>query len=789
MATLKKDRERELNVGILDTAVFLSASGSSWVPADQGPFGVRFDRKTEFGSGLSDWSVFLYASSPGGGQREWHTLGPLGFQPGWEYSGQREMSGGLGGDSYTIKALGSVGLGIPVSHVDPRLPLGLIFKESLRESQSGLGDQCGVKCDTGPTWPYGGVDSDGRVLSYGGLTDLFYYDATADPWASPTLDNFCGIGKDGLYYMNGQATLLGSFGTVAGGFNHRSWARCGGPSANDEKMGLWWYSGRSNVTIPSDGVVRCALTNGGGWESVPVRSYSRWVIAGDFDIQVDFSNYSPSSGPSDGGCWMEVYVDGENYTYCRRHVGGNFDKDVRIGGSWSSYSSAGPTGQSSGKFRITRVGGTISSYYWTGSAWAIIGSGKTGFPTGPIMVALSTGGTGGTYTYTVDYSNFIVNVGTVQYTSGWAREAAGTYRGSRVDFPDHALVACSRSYVDIIDADTNKLWMKFEKGGSAHPASSRALWPGEAFPRAAVMKDGLLMITYGNEVGGSDVGGCILVDFNLDIIAAVQDPAATAQVKAYVNYVSNQWWMNGLPNGLITARNTANGWYWDWGAIQSRGYRIYGADVANIDIYQYRAIAAIGGLTVHRWRRWFMDGGSSDDKAYYNPWSTYAVTSGPIWWCIFNRVTGELFYMDSTNLYSVALATYNATMTNAGTSTFVPDVTKALPEKPFGRLYPRFVRVVSSIYWPGPSGIWKISWPSGSWTLLYGSAESSALVKILKPGLIESITYKNIGASNYLVVAIADHNSKRWICVVDIDSQTLYDQWPVAGYGSLGIAA
>lgn len=774
------DSPRENQAGFGDSFAFKSASSKTpHVPADAPPAGHVEEFKREFAGGIGESSQFYTADSALGVQ-QWHTNPQIrgGYA---ESLIRREHSGAFGADYYELKRIGSVGGGLPISHVDPRLPMGMI-RDRLTEHAAGLGDVLAYGLGM-PDYGYGKTDVDGRTyIGNGGIVDVFYYDATVDRWHSPTASGFYGVGRDGLYYYDGQPTLQGSFGTIAGGLNRRSWS-FGGAT---ELMGLWYYSGRTSYTVIADGKVRETLTNGANWESCPIDSSFRWFLSGDFDVQVSFENYSPHSGPSDGGAWMEIGPDADNYTYVRRHVGGNYDKDVRIGGSWGSYSSAGSAG-TSGRMRVVRSGSNVSSYYWSGSSWTQIGSTRSGFPTTPVHVRCSTGGTGGTYTYTVDWFDFIINSGTVIYTAGWAREAAGTYRGSRPDFPTHSLIVCTATTVDIIDADNNKLWMRFERG------SERMLhtWsPGTQSPARVAMKDGVLVIANRTPLGSTQEGGGIVVDFNVDGVFQARDAAsgATGSVLRPANYVSSENWMNFVAYGLIVGRNSGKGWMWDNNQFRIQGYQCHDVDIAFSGAYCYRAFATTDGVTIHRWYRWRLEGDGGVGGHILAPLSTYATTAGPIHWCAFDPETMALYYMSSSGLHSVNKTTYEATLTAAGNTQFTPDTTATLPESA-SAIQKTALKIGTGVYWPGSMCIWLSTWP-GAWTKLYGPPGSGAFSEMLPEGCtIESMSYK-IGTdlATYLFVCIREKSGARWLLVINETSRVLGDRILISGPSAAAVA-
>jgi hypothetical protein len=687
------------------------------------------------------------------------------------------------GDANAFKPLGTTGLRTPP--LPPGQAIGLLAdiqpeRYIPQEMQAGASDSALTVLGLPPDYSPLKTDGDGRqYLTDHAILDLLYYDATQDPWHTPGA-GFYGAGRDGIWYYDGQACQFGNFGTLAGGFNNRSWSRCGGPTTNTEKMGLWWYSGRSSVTMVADDTVRIANLNGTNWETIGIRNAFRWTIAGDFDIQINFANFTPLTGPSDGNLGFEFYVDGENYFYVRRHTNYNtqqYDKDVRIDGSWRQYQTAGTAG-ASGKLRLVRSGSNVSSYYWNGSSWSQIGSTYSGFPTRNGYINIFVGGTG-TYNYQADISAFTINAGTVVNTAGWAREVAGAYRGSRADFPTHALIAVTSNGLDIIDADNNKMWMRFEKG------SNRMLFNwgvNTQRPRQVAMRDGQLLLAYGAHPDDGEEGAGILVDFNVDGIFMSRDTGSsnTGTPLRYAEWISNEWWMNGLPQGVVQGRNSGKGWLnWDWGQYRIQGYRVLGVDIANSGGYNYTLFATSNGMTVRRWHRWYLEGSTPD--ALGGPDSTYASTAGPFYGCYFDQASLRLFYHSVTTLYYADQATWTATLTAAGNTTFTPGGSVVLPgTSPEGFAIRRKPRLIgATLFVCAGDGVYTTAWPTtpgDTWHKTYGAVGSDATYPLLPTGMIVSYNFRTDSGTVYLIVTTKNPRYGRVLTVINTTTNTVYDR-------------
>ena len=82
--------------------------------------------------------------------------------------------------------------------------------------------------------------------------------------------------------------------------------------------------------------------------------------------------------------------------------------------------------------------------------------------------AVALGGTGVSVTFTS--TNY--NIGDVFKIASWFVEPSGSTRGAKAQFPERSYVDATATDVEIIDADTQKLWMKFATGTNLMLATS-----------------------------------------------------------------------------------------------------------------------------------------------------------------------------------------------------------------------------------------------------------------------------------------------------------------------------
>jgi len=180
-------------------------------------------------------------------------------------------------------------------------------------------------------------------------------------------------------------------------------------------------SGGSSVVI-NNNKVRCFAKSDGVSSAVSSSMYSSFSLSGDFDIQTDFNGVDLPI-PSVGGNYFYLSVGfgttagGSNYKYCtyyRDTNGKRYYRGESIVDGVGEASSGILTTNTSGIHRMTRIGTTVTTYFWNGSGWTQTEQ-RAGFPLlDTIIIRLQA------YIYlqsifdiTVDVDNFIINSGTV----------------------------------------------------------------------------------------------------------------------------------------------------------------------------------------------------------------------------------------------------------------------------------------------------------------------------------------------------------------------------------------
>jgi len=614
-------------------------------------------------------------------------------------------------------------------------------------------------------------DDDGKEFVDGSdIRGLFYYDATQDPWHSPTPgDGFYGAGRDGQYYADGEPCGFGDFGTLAGGFRRTAFM-------NDvEPGGIRSQDPNGSVSLVGDDVVRLSVVNTGSWQYFGlIRSTYRWYLIGDFDLQVEFLNYS-SSGGSDGGLGFEAVVDYDNYFYIRRNGPlGRIDSDVRINAGWGRYVSHGSS-VSSGKLRLVRSGNSVTTYYDVGGGWVLLRSAITNDVFyQPMHINFFVGGNSVT-SMSCDLTNLTLASGTTTNLAGWAREVAGTHRGLASEFPEHALIICADSpkSVNIIDADTEKLWMRFI-GGSGYALGD---WMTDARPRRARMSNGILLVPF----GGSSEGAGIFVNFMHDEIFLHREEASGVtgglfrMHNGYYYAPAGAWGRDVSTIGQIASRHVGGGYSGDRNRWRIPDYVTWDADIVQDGSWSYRAWVTDGGLTLNGFKPGYMEGDQTQGEYNSEPLNCKYLTTDPAYWVHFDRSTKKLFWSSESNLYEISQANWLVHL-GVDDDTIVPDNIKALHSGTISDLSQRYGVTIggSTVYLPSDEGIWKINWPAGSWTLEYGKPGSGATHEILPDHQkVRSIAYAEDSGDLLLFGLLLASGDTQW-GAIRLASNALY---------------
>jgi hypothetical protein len=598
-------------------------------------------------------------------------------------------------------------------------------------------------------------DADGKeYLGNYGVRHIMLYDATADPWHTHGA-GFYGAGRNGKLYYDGVECGPGSFGTLANGRRKTAWASNGDfIDVGNAPLNSYVYG--PAPTITADDEMQFALTT--SHAAAGVSSRMRWFFTGDFDVQVDYEIVSAGAGPTDGGLYFFAIMDLNNMVFFRRHMwtAQTYDYQVKNNGGWVNYAQVA-TADTSGKMRITRVGSTVSVYYWNGSSWVQLGSSYAMTHAKPMYIDCFLAPHGGTANVTVKLRNFTINSGSTTNLIGWAREAAGTYRGSLAEFPQHALIVSSGNSLDIIDADTDKLWMSFRGVTNNLIGGPDANY----YVNQVVMKDGTLFVAYRTLDTATSTGQGFWIDFTLDFVRLHRGTAPADAGYIYNVELTTSVWPRDSANGCIAFRNSACAYYSshfdNW---QYQDPRANWVDILHDGGYQYRLIANNGGVYLAKWQRWKFEG---TGNAHLNT-PDYAIGTQTVAtrWTTFRPTSRDILAHNRIKLWITHYATWNVVMGGGG-GTWLEDheysLAGSVDANANGALAQDSMTLDDAaglLFYARNEGVYAMDLSTGSSTLIYGKAGSGATHEVLGDyTTISSVKLATDGATPLLIVGMA----------------------------------
>lgn len=188
-----------------------------------------------------------------------------------------------------------------------------------------------------------------------------------------------------------------------------------GPDGDPPEPDRWSLVGSPDIQSN-----KCRLTTASGEERIT----SRFLLRGDFDIQIDFDlvDYPATEGWNSSlrvrnptnGYWI---IANRKYHTSHYYQCSYFDGTQHHGTVYS-------TSDITGKLRLARSGSTVTAYKWNGSSWDAMDNAWTGLGTADLYAEYVVTRYTGNPTHTVDVDNFTVTSGSIQYD----------YRRKRVAF-------------------------------------------------------------------------------------------------------------------------------------------------------------------------------------------------------------------------------------------------------------------------------------------------------------------------------------------------------------------
>jgi len=175
---------------------------------------------------------------------------------------------------------------------------------------------------------------------------------------------------------------------------------------NGEASAKWDYAIGLESFAPAAGVV------------------SKWRLSGDFDIQVDFSQFS-AAAVNHGQAFFNIFQDVDNALHIKRmrYASGDGVQTGYIHGSQVRHMSAVTSfSGTSGIFRIVRTGSTVTTFFNSSQHFS-----ASGIFTGDVTVALTVAGPPNEIT-AVAFDNFVINSGTVVPSLGYPQDIVAYWK-------------------------------------------------------------------------------------------------------------------------------------------------------------------------------------------------------------------------------------------------------------------------------------------------------------------------------------------------------------------------
>jgi hypothetical protein len=321
--------------------------------------------------------------------------------------------------------------------------------------------------------------------------------------------------------------------------------------------------------------------------------------------------------------------------------------------------------------------------------------------------------------------------------------------------PEQLLVICTENSVNLIDFAANKLWMRFNKGTNnvIHNFGT-----ADQIPLKTAYKNGELLIAHGQRPGaGNNEGGVIWVDFKRDQIRVARQSASIVTGGRYFT-------SRNKALGAIASRNAGAAYTEDDDDWSIQTYRVHSVDIVKISGQQYWAVATNAGLTMFR-----KHPHNNIDSPDIGNATTLAV---PIHDVLFDQATGDVWYVDGTNVYSTSFTNWSSQIDGG---VFGQDTTKALPGTRSQNSQYRITKFGTHILIPSNEGVYDIDWPSGSFTLLYGKPGSGATHEILPDySAVTAVAVGQDDSANDVLIVGMKGGANNHVAVVDLGTDLLY---------------
>ncbi len=145
----------------------------------------------------------------------------------------------------------------------------------------------------------------------------------------------------------------------------------------------------------------------------------RWFLAGDFDLQVDWSladDWKPPAADHDDAAYLSVGMGRPQRFWITRiaQPDGDTGQLMAFGEAAGQIGQPVPTSARAGKFRLTRSGDTLTFFYDVGSGWQQLET--VTVPIGLAQMRIGIGSVNSSHAFTTRFDNFVLSSGPFDYS-------------------------------------------------------------------------------------------------------------------------------------------------------------------------------------------------------------------------------------------------------------------------------------------------------------------------------------------------------------------------------------
>jgi hypothetical protein len=186
------------------------------------------------------------------------------------------------------------------------------------------------------------------------------------------------------------------------------------PALDDHK----WMSFANPGALQAIRDGRLVFATDGTQASTGASIVARWLLTGDFDLQLDWSladDWTPPAADHDDAAYFSVGMGRPQRFWITRiaQPGGDVGQFMAFGEAAGQIGQPVQTSARAGKFRLTRTADTLAFFYDVGSGWQQLES--ITVPTGRAQIRIGISSVNSSHAFTTSFDNFKLNAGEVKY--------------------------------------------------------------------------------------------------------------------------------------------------------------------------------------------------------------------------------------------------------------------------------------------------------------------------------------------------------------------------------------